>query len=190
MTAHYCTAMKKAAFLVLSFLFIAADQISKWAVTERLLRPLTDGITAPLDFIGWYKTPPAPLGFAKMEVLPFFNIAMVWNKGISFGMFNQDASYAAIILVGISVLISLIFLIMLLRSPVSLQSLGIAMIIGGAMGNVIDRLRFGAVIDFLDFHIGDWHWPSFNVADSCICVGVGVLIVMSLLFPPNPAVRT
>ena len=57
----------------------------------------------------------------------------------------------------------------------------ISLIIGGAVGNVIDRIRFGAVVDFLDFHIGSWHWPAFNIADSAICVGVAVMLLDGLL---------
>jgi signal peptidase II len=58
---------------------------------------------------------------------------------------------------------------------------GIGLVIGGAIGNVIDRLRFGAVVDFLDFHVAGWHWPAFNVADAAICVGVGLILIDSLL---------
>jgi len=62
-----------------------------------------------------------------------------------------------------------------------LLAVAIGLVIGGAVGNVIDRLRFGAVVDFLDFHVGSWHWPAFNVADSAICVGVAVMLLDGLL---------
>jgi signal peptidase II len=182
--------MRKAVFLLLSLFFIVADQLSKWAVSELLLRPRLQGIAAPLDFFDWYKTPPAPLPFTHVDILPFFNIVMVWNKGISFGLFNHGSNTGPMLLMAASLAITLIFLVVLFRSPVSLQSLGISLIIGGALGNVIDRLRFGAVIDFLDFHIGDYHWPAFNVADSCICIGVVLLIVLGLFFDKSRASKT
>lgn len=175
--------MQKAAFLLLSLFLIAADQLSKWAVTELLLRPQPGNDEAlPKGLVAWYAAPPAQLPFAQIEIAPFFNFVMVWNKGISFGLFNHDSGYGSLLLVAISLLITLAFLVILVRNASTLQSFGIALILGGALGNVIDRLRFGAVIDFLDFHLGSYHWPAFNVADSCICVGVAVLIVHGLFF--------
>jgi len=67
------------------------------------------------------------------------------------------------------------------RVESSLLAVAIGLVIGGAIGNVIDRLRFGAVVDFLDFHVGSWHWPAFNIADSAICVGVAVMLLDGLL---------
>ena len=67
------------------------------------------------------------------------------------------------------------------RAESSLLAVAIGLIIGGAIGNVIDRIRFGAVVDFLDFHVGTWHWPAFNIADSAICVGVAVMLLDGLL---------
>lgn len=175
--------MQKGVFLLLSLFLIAADQISKWAVTELLLRPrLGDTGTLSKSLAEWYAAPPAQLPFAQIEIAPFFNFVMVWNKGISFGLFNHDSGYGSLLLVAISLLITIAFLVILVRNASTLQSFGIALIIGGAIGNVIDRLRFGAVIDFLDFHLDGHHWPAFNVADSCICVGVTLLIVHGLFF--------
>jgi signal peptidase II len=176
------TAMQKAAFLLFSLLMIAADQLSKWAVSEHVIRPAVEGAGAPMDLVSWYTQAPAPLPFASAEITSFFNLVIVWNKGISFGMFNHATDYGPMILVGISLVITLIFFFILLVKPVSAQSWGIALIIGGAIGNVIDRLRFSAVIDFIDVHIGDYHWPAFNIADSCVCVGVALLIILGLFF--------
>ena len=141
------------------------------------------------DLISWYLNPPPRIPFAEWTLTPFFNLVIVWNQGISFGMLNQNFNYGPALLVAVSLAIVLVFLYILLRKPnTKWQSLAIAMIIGGALGNVIDRLRFGAVIDFLDFHIGSHHWPSFNVGDSCICIGVFILIIQGLFFEkPLPA---
>ena len=174
--------MQKGAFLLFSLFMIVADQLSKWAVTERIIRPVVEGAGAPIDLVSWYAQAPAPLPYASVGVTSFFNWVMVWNKGISFGMFNHETDYGPMILIGISVVITLIFLYILMTKPVSMQAWGIALIIGGAIGNVIDRLRFGAVIDFIDVHIGDYHWPAFNIADACICVGVAMLLVLGLFF--------
>ncbi len=115
-----------------------------------------------------------------IEITSFFNLVMVWNKGISFGMFN-DVSYSHYIFSAIAVLI-VIFLIFWLQKPEnSLQVLSLGLIIGGAVGNLIDRLRFQAVVDFLDFHIMGYHWPAFNIADAAISIGAGLLIISILI---------
>lgn len=167
-------------FLLLSAVLIAADQLSKWAISELVMRPLVPGAGSPVDFITWYQNPPAPLTFAQKDVLPIFKLVMVWNKGISFGLFNNTADYGPVILISVSLLITAIFLYVLARSSNAWQSLGVALVIGGAIGNVIDRVRFGAVIDFLYFHVNDYYFPAFNIADSCICVGVALLLVLGL----------
>jgi signal peptidase II len=182
--------MQKAFFLLYALILIAADQLSKWGVSEHVIRPRVAGGTTPLNFLEWYLHPPASLPYVQVEVTSFFNLVMIWNKGISFGLFNQDINYGPIILIAISLLITLIFLIVLLRSPVSWNSAGMVLIIAGALGNVIDRFRFGAVIDFLDFHIGGSHWPAFNVADSCICVGVALMIILGLFFDTSKGAKS
>lgn len=175
--------MFKASFPFLAFLFVLADQLSKWAVTEMMIRPaLGPDAGAPLAFFAWLTGAPPRLPFAAVEVLPFFNIVMVWNKGVSFGLFNQGSDYGPLLLSFLSLVIAGIFLVWLFRTTSKLQGLAIAMVIGGAIGNVIDRARFGAVVDFLDVHISGYHWPAFNIADSCICVGVFLLIIYAFFF--------
>ncbi len=175
-------------FLVLAFMVIGADQVSKWYVMEHVLRPQFNGMQTgqleivPPGFVEWYKAPPERLAPAEVGVLPVFNVVSVWNKGISFGMFNRASAHGPTILIGLASGIALIFLIWLFRNPDKIQSLGIAMVIGGALGNMIDRLRFGAVFDFLDFHAFDYHWPAFNIADSGVVLGVAVLVLHSFLF--------
>ncbi len=189
--------MRPFLFLLFAVVIIAADQFSKWYVMEQIMRPQmeppaqdtsqpapADEAVAhqPVKFIDWYKTPPQTIAPAEVTVIPHFNLVTVWNKGISFGMFNKASNNGPMILVGVAFTISLFFLIWLFRGPDNMQSAGIAMVIGGAMGNVIDRLRFGAVFDFLDFHAFDYHWPAFNIADSGIVLGVVILIIHSLLY--------
>jgi signal peptidase II len=118
-------------------------------------------------------------------VLPFFNIVMVWNKGVSFGLFNDFQAYGPIILSAMSVVIAAVFTVWLFRSTSKFQSFAIALVLSGAVGNVIDRIRFGAVVDFLDFHAYGYHYPAFNVADSCIVVGV-VLLMIHAFFLDRP----
>lgn len=117
---------------------------------------------------------------SPINMTPFFNLVMVWNRGISFGMFSgHDATYGLIAL-------SLTIVGLLLWWVRDLQTrneiLAVGLIIGGAMGNVIDRLRFGAVADFFDFHLLGYHWPAFNIADSCIFIGVVLLCWESMFY--------
>lgn len=155
---------------------IILDQLSKWAVTELVIRPRLD--VTFVDLISWVMQAPEKMPYTSIEVLPFFNIVMVWNSGISFGMFNDGTSTLLLIL--LPLVITAFFMVWLFRTASWFQGIAIALVIGGAIGNVIDRLRFGAVIDFLDFHIGDIHYPAFNIADSCVVIGIGLLIFHSI----------
>jgi signal peptidase II len=109
-------------------------------------------------------------------VTPFFNLVMVWNTGVSFGMFSEDSASRSWTLIAVSFLVTAWLLWWLWRAHSRLVAVALGMIIGGAIGNVIDRYRFGAVFDFLDFHAFGWHWPAFNVADCAIVVGVLLLL--------------
>ena len=116
-----------------------------------------------------------------MFVLPFFNIVLVWNRGVSFGMFGGGAvpPWAFVILSGAIVAMLLAWL---RRADSRWAAISIGLVIGGAIGNVIDRLVYGAVLDFLDVHAAGYHWPAFNLADSAISVGI-VLLLAESLFP-------
>jgi signal peptidase II len=116
-----------------------------------------------------------------IEIADFFQIVLVWNRGVSFGMFNNDASLNGVIFSLVAAAIVVALLIWLWRAADALIVLATGLVIGGAVGNVADRLRLGAVVDFLDFHLGGWHWPAFNVADAAICVGVGLMVIDGLL---------
>lgn len=116
----------------------------------------------------------------RIIILDFFNIIYVVNNGVSFGMFNNIAN-AQIILSILQFLIAVIISIWLFNNKNKNLVLPLGLIIGGALGNVIDRVKNGGVSDFLDFHIANYHWPAFNIADSCVFIGV-VIIIFNDLF--------
>ena len=136
---------------------IVLDQASKWLMLEHVMNPPR-----------------------VIEVTPFFNLVYAWNRGISFGVFNTESAWNRWILPLVAVAICVVLAVWLVRSKHWIMIVGLAMIIGGAVGNVVDRLRVGAVYDFLDVHAAGWHWPAFNLADSAITIGVVLLIVDSL----------
>jgi signal peptidase II len=109
----------------------------------------------------------------------FFNLTLTFNPGVAFGLFsNLDPLVRALTLSSVS-LIAIGVIIYLMRSQFkndAIARVALSMILGGAFGNIIDRLRFGAVVDFLDFYYMSYHWPAFNIADSAICVAVFILI--------------
>jgi len=115
-----------------------------------------------------------------IEVTPFFNIVLTWNRGVSFGMFDTDSATGPWILSGLAVAVVIVLLIWLSKGPNLLITAALGLIVGGALGNVVDRFIHGAVVDFLDFHVAGYHWPAFNVADSAIVAGAGLLILDSL----------
>jgi len=120
--------------------------------------------------------------FDVISVIPgFFNIILTYNKGVAFGMFtNFDPSLRPWV-IGLTVCLALAVVFHLLRQK-EFQGIfarsALLLVLGGAIGNIIDRVRLGAVVDFLDFYLGSYHWPAFNVADSAICVGVGFIILL------------
>lgn len=121
----------------------------------------------------------------EIVVTPFFNLVLAWNRGVSFSLFRSDASLAPYLLSAVAVAVVIALLVWLGRQHRFWPALGIGLVIGGALGNVIDRLRHGAVVDFLDFHAAGWHWPAFNLADSAITIGVAVLVVDGLFGRPD-----
>lgn len=155
-------------FLVLIIFIIIIDQITKqWALnTISNIINKTNGV------------------HTHIKKASFFNIVLVYNKGISFGIFNNLFFMKNILFVLISCITS--FLIYLLfKSKNNINSIAFSFIISGAIGNLIDRLKYGAVVDFLDFHIGTLHWPAFNIADSAVCIGVTIYLINDLFFKKN-----
>lgn len=147
--------------LFTALLTLALDQATKWVM---------------LSMVNIAGRPP-------IEVTGFFDLVMVWNHGISFGMFSGTSQ--PMIFIGVSGIIMIILLSWLARSTSFYTAFALGNILGGAAGNVIDRLRFGAVADFFDFHLGIYHWPAFNIADSTIFIGV-VLLCAGSMFSKSP----
>lgn len=114
-------------------------------------------------------------------VTSFFNLVLVYNKGAAFSFLAQSAGWQRYFFTGIGIAAALFIIYLLKKNPGQrLFCSALALILGGAIGNVIDRVAYGHVIDFLDFYAAGWHWPAFNVADSAITVGA-VLFVLDEL---------
>lgn len=140
--------------LLIAGIVALLDQLSKKALLELVLS------------LGW-----------PIKITPFFNLVMVWNRGVSFGMLRDaDARH---LLIGFTLLVIACLLVWLSRSGGRLLPWALGLVIGGAYGNVIDRVIYGAVADFFDVHAFGYHWPAFNVADAAICIGVALLIWQS-----------
>ena len=154
-TANNPNAMRMG--LAVAVALIVLDQITKWWILEVVMQPPR-----------------------VIEATPFFNVVLVWNRGISFGLLNGEWRGNVWILTIIALVIVIGLVVWLRHVEETWMVAAIGMIIGGALGNVIDRVRFGAVADFLDLHVAGYHWPVFNVADSAITVGAAVLVLDSL----------
>lgn len=177
---------------LMSAIIIIADQISKWAVLEFIIRKgLVDADImvrpeAAMGFFSWLMSAPERLPLYSLPVLPFFNITMVWNDGVSFGLLASEGDMGKYLLIVLALAISLFLGFLISRSESRFEALAMAAVIGGAIGNIIDRLRFGAVADFLDFHILGYHFPVFNIADSAISIGIAFLLIYSLFCSNEP----
>ncbi len=116
-----------------------------------------------------------------IEITPFFNIVMVWNRGASFGLFSSASPWTPVFLGTVAVVISIVLSVWMYRARSRWLAVSLGFVIGGALGNAIDRALYGAVADFLDFHAYGYHWPAFNVADIAISVGVVMLLFDGLI---------
>lgn len=111
-----------------------------------------------------------------LEVFPFFNLIMVWNRGVSFGLFGTGGDLQRWILFALALIAAGLVAVWLARVSSGMMQLALGAIIGGAVGNGIDRAFRGAVADFFDFYLYNYHWPAFNIADSAIVVGAAVVL--------------
>ena len=149
--------MKRFHYLAISVAIILLDAFSKWLVAARI--DLHESIT----------------------VIPnVFEIVHVRNTGAAFGIgANTDSHLVPMLLNGGAIVVFCVVVVYALRTAVTDRMLQVALhlILGGAIGNLVDRFRFGYVVDFLDFYVRDHHWPAFNIADSAICVGIGLLFL-------------
>lgn len=141
-------------WFLISAAIVLADQVTKSLVLDRF---------APGE---------------RLEITGFFNLVLVFNKGAAFSFLAGAGGWQTPLLVAFALIAAVVVSVLLARSPErGLFSAGLALILGGAVGNVIDRLRFGHVVDFVDLHAAGWHWPAFNVADSAITLGAALLIL-------------
>ncbi len=148
-----------AGWLLISVLIIVLDQWSKWWIVSQFEL------------------------YEVRRVTDWFNLVLAHNTGAAFSFLSDADGWQRWFFVILTSVVATGLLIWLTRSQANewRLRLGIVLILGGALGNLIDRIRLGYVIDFLDVHAGGWHWPAFNVADSAICVGVGLLVLDTLL---------
>jgi signal peptidase II len=140
-------------YLAVATTTLLLDQLSKWSALSNLQM----GVPEP--------------------VLPFFNWLLLFNPGAAFSFLAQGSGWQRwfFIILG---LVACVYIIYLLRKSLSdkLLCIALSLILGGALGNVLDRIMYGAVVDFIDLHYANWHWPAFNVADSAICIGAALII--------------
>jgi signal peptidase II len=117
--------------------------------------------------------------YQRLEVIQgFFNLTHVRNTGGAFGIFGGErGGLGSILFVVVSLIAigAIVFLFLKIKESEKTLALSFSLILSGAVGNLIDRLRYGEVVDFLDFHLSTYHWPAFNVADSAICIGIGLM---------------
>ena len=144
-------------YLFITSLVIMFDQVSKWLM---------------VTWLSLYET---------VIVMPYFNLTMVHNEGAAFSFLAQAGGWQRWFFIGLALIISVVLLVWLakLKPTEKLEAISLSLILGGALGNVIDRISYGYVIDFIDLYIGDNHWPVFNIADSAICIGAILLVADS-----------
>jgi signal peptidase II len=143
--------------LFLAILVLLLDQVTKLAILE------------------WVKPPPAGISLTG-----FLAVVLIWNRGMSFGMFNTGDPLVPWILGAVSIAVAIALVWWLARARRWLVIAGVGLVLGGAIGNLADRLLYGAVVDFVLLHAGRWSWPAFNLADSAITLGVAALLWDSL----------
>ena len=124
----------------------------------------------------------AELKNIDIYITEYLNFYLVWNQGISFGLFSTDHNFMYKLITTIIIIIIIILIIMLIKEYSKVKRYGFIVVLGGAFGNLFDRMYYLAVPDFIDFHIGDFHWFIFNVADIFITMGVICLIYAEIFF--------
>ncbi|WP_246389357.1 signal peptidase II [Microvirga mediterraneensis] len=156
------------AHLTSALLAVAAaafvDQITKWLILEVVMQPPR-----------------------VIPIVPFFNLTLGYNTGISFGLMKTVFEDYPLALTGVTLLIVGFLLLWARRASSHLEAVAFGLVSGGALGNALDRIRQGAVTDFLDVYVGTWHWPTFNIADVAIVLGAIVLVIGDLFGRKRPA---
>ena len=150
--------IKNLVWLLLSLAIVCFDQLSKLYAVK---------------YLSLYQ--PLPL-------VPFFNLTLAHNTGAAFSFLGSAGGWQRWFFAFIALVVSIACLVWLYRSPArgKLLLAAISLLLGGALGNLWDRLAYGYVIDFIDLYVGDWHWPIFNIADAAICIGVAIIAMTSL----------
>ncbi|ATF54945.1 TPA: signal peptidase II [Morganella morganii] len=117
------------------------------------------------------------------SLIPYFNLTYVRNYGAAFSFLASQGGWQRWFFTAVAIGISVTLLVMMYRTSArnKLSNIAYALIIGGAIGNLLDRLMHGFVVDYIDFYVGDWHWPTFNLADSWIIIGAGLIIIESFI---------
>lgn len=141
-------------FYSIAVLVVVLDQVSKLAAVKHLIR-------------------------SPIEVMPFVNLSLVFNTGAAFGFLSDASGWQNMLFVIIAIVVSFVVIAMVRRLGTNdVQVLvGLMLVLGGAVGNLIDRLRLGYVVDFIDVYYQSWHWPAFNIADSAITIGAVLLVL-------------
>ncbi|WP_349677924.1 signal peptidase II, partial [Methylophaga sp. UBA4204] len=123
--------------------------------------------------------------YQTVAVMPYFNFTLAHNSGAAFSFLAGAGGWQRFFFIGLAISVSIVLMIWLsrLKAQAKVEAIAIALIIGGAIGNVIDRFIHGYVIDFIDIYVGSYHWPAFNIADAAICIGAVLLIVDSFKKP-------
>ncbi len=121
-----------------------------------------------------------------IELIPYFQLTYMRNQGAAFSFLSGAGGWQRWFFIGLAIVASVFIFVWLRKLDPSRrrEAVAWALVLGGALGNLIDRILYGYVIDFLDVYVGDWHWPAFNVADSAITVGVALLLLDSFKTPP------
>ena len=150
--------MPKLKWLMLSFIVLILDQVSKWLVISNMKL------------------------YESIQLLPGFNLTYVHNTGAAFSFLSDAGGWQRWLFALIALAISAVLTVWLLRlkSQETLLAISISLILGGAVGNLVDRIAYGYVIDFLDVYYQQWHWPAFNIADSAICIGVALMLLENM----------
>ena len=156
---------------------LLADQISKYIIVEKVMRP--EGMTDTPFY--------SP---RVIEVLPVFDLHLSWNAGMSFSLLNSGTDTMVAALLTIRVIITLLLLWWLWRLDRPWLQVACGLIIGGALGNIVDQVTVGAVADFLLFHWRDWQFPTFNLADTCITIGAGMWLLDAVIAPHHDAANS
>jgi signal peptidase II len=149
--------LKMLKWLALSLLAVVLDQASKWAVDSSMQL------------------------YQSIPLVPYFNLTYVRNTGAAFSFLSEAGGWQRWFFAGLAIVISIVIAVWLarLKQHETLLAVALSLVLGGAIGNLIDRLAYGYVIDFLDVYYQTWHWPAFNIADSAITLGVVLMLLES-----------